>query len=229
VVVPLEALLLARLAEPTNTVLPGHQIAETDMPIARIRFWVLTGSITVAACSPRIEPSRVAKTASATLAPASQEVGPTDGMRVPAAEQRLAAYLEASLEWGSGLPKGAADSLMVCVPEGMVEPLYALAKYRVISSTARGDTVEAKAAVVTVARQDGDRHKDGRYLAEIQIRQDTLHWALVKNAHGSWTVCGISKEGFDFGHYGEDTSTTWTSPGGSWLAVRALADSVHRH
>jgi hypothetical protein len=153
---------------------------------------------------------------------------PSQGSRVPEAEQRLAAYLEASLEVGSILPK-SVDSLVTCVPEGMVEPLFTLAKYRVLSSAARRDTIDASAAVVTVAKEETDPHVDGRYVTAIRVHEDTLHWSLVRDSSSRWIVCGISREGYDFGHYGEDRNTTWLPKNGSWEIVRTLADSVHRH
>lgn len=146
--------------------------------------------------------------------------------RVPEAEAQLAKYLEASLETTPKSPH-SFDGLWTCAPDGMVSPVFTLAKYQILSSRRHEDTVEASAVATTVAEEDGDPHiYDGRVVTK-RVAEDTLHWSLIRDsASGHWIVCGISKEGFDFGHYGNEQNTTWRPTGTSWKEIRALVDSI---
>jgi hypothetical protein len=147
---------------------------------------------------------------------------------VPGAEQALDVYLAASIE-GAPDPR-RRDSLDACPPDGAIEPIYTLAAFRILSSSAsHPDAAEVLARVTTVAQESGDPHVANRKVAVQRVQVDTLHWTVIRNPkYGRWSVCGISREGVDFGHYGSDSNTTWTPPGASWRAVHALADSIRR-
>lgn len=158
---------------------------------------------------------------------ASTPAAKQDG-RVPEAEQRLAAYLEVSLV-SAPATHIELDTLMACVPENMSDPIFSLADYRVLSSRQRGDTADATAVVTTVAEETGDMKAADRRVATERVKQDTLHWTMVRDAKGRWGACGRSKEGYDFGSYGTDANTRWQPPGASRKTMLALADSIRRH
>jgi hypothetical protein len=80
---------------------------------------------------------------------------------------------------------------------------------------------------VTVAEEIGDPHVAGKYVTTVRTRTDTLHWAMTRNSSGKWGVCGYSREGLGFGHYGSDRDTRWTPSGFSWARVKQIAESVH--
>jgi hypothetical protein len=149
------------------------------------------------------------------------------GGRVPQAEARLAAFLETSLETS---PPTETDVLMACVPDGQTDRYATLARYQVLNSTLRGDSVDASAEVVTVAEEVGDPHAANKYVTTVRTRVDTLHWLMTRDsAAGKWGVCGYPKEGLGFGHYGDDRNTRWEPRTASWARVRQLAESLHAH
>jgi len=110
----------------------------------------------------------------------------------------------------------------------MIDPIYTLASYRILSSAAEGDTTRVSAEVTTVAEESGDPETYDRRLAQVRIGTDTLTWKLVRSGASGWKVCGIAEGGFDFGHYGEDAKTTWTPRGTTWQQVQALVDSIRK-
>lgn len=116
--------------------------------------------------------------------------------------------------------------LFSCDPEWATEQSLALATYRVLEPVIHGDTAVAAAEVISVATIDQSPNEAGRYVVRIQVRIDTLHWLMTHASPGApWGVCGWSREGYSFAR-GTDTTVVWLSPGGSWQAVRTLADSV---
>jgi hypothetical protein len=149
------------------------------------------------------------------------------GSRVPGAEARLSAFLRGSLETS---PPTETNLLMACVPDGQTDRYVTLARYRVLSSASRGDSVDASAEAVTVAEEVGDPHAASKYVATVRVRVDTLHWVMVRDsATGKWGVCGYPKEGVGFGHYGDEQDTRWEPPTASWARVRQLAESMQVH
>jgi hypothetical protein len=158
----------------------------------------------------------------------AREAKPTtaiQGGSVPDAEARLAAFLESALEFNA---RQDFESLMACVPDGQTDRYAALARYRVLGSSQRGDTVNTSAEIVTVAEETGDPHVAGGYVTTVRTRTDTLHWAMkADSSSGKWGVCGYSREGLSFGHYGSDRDTRWTPRGFSWARVKQIAESVH--
>ena len=150
--------------------------------------------------------------------------GLTQGGRVPEAEARLAAFLEGSLE---SSPPTETNLLMACVPNGQTDRYTTLARYRVLNSALRGDSVDASAEVVTVAVEVGDPHAANKYVTTVRTHVDTLHWVMAHDTAGdTWGVCGYSKEGLGFGHYGNDRDTRWNPPNWSWARVRQTAESL---
>ena len=117
---------------------------------------------------------------------------------------------------------------MACRPDGQTDSYLTLARYKVLDAQLHGDTVDGAAEVVTVAEERGDPNAAHRYVTQVRVRTDTLHWKLVRDSVGRWGVCGYSREGYDFGHYGDESNTRWVPRQGTWDRVRRLADSVHR-
>lgn len=149
------------------------------------------------------------------------------GGRVPEAEARLAAFLEGSLETS---PPTETNLLMACVPDGQTDRYATLARYQVLNSALRGDSVDASAEVVTVAEEVGDPHAASKYVTTVRTRVDTLHWVMTRDSvTGKWGVCGYPKEGLGIGHYGDDRNTRWEPRTASWAQVRQLAESLHVH
>ena len=181
---------------------------------------VLTLSATLGCSASDRQNAKSASTQSAATAS-------TQTTRVPEAEQRLAEYLTASLATATAAPV-KFDTLMACVPENMSDPIFALADFHVLSSQLRGDTVDASAVATTVAEETGDMKAADRRVATQRIEQDTLHWSMVRDKQGRWGVCGISKEGYDFGTNGTDRNTRWEPAGASRQTMLQLADSI-RH
>ena len=182
--------------------------------------WILAAAVAaLTACGG----SRDARATQAGSASSAQSVA--QGGRVPDAEERLGAFLEGSLETS---PPTETNALMACVPDGQTDRYLTLARYRVLTSALRGDSVDAAAEAVTVAEETGHPHAANRYLTKVRVRTDTLHWVMARDsASHKWGVCGYSKEGFAFGHYGSDNNTDWTPPKETWARVRQLAESLH--
>jgi len=147
---------------------------------------------------------------------------------VPAAEQALGRYLGASVD---GAPNPSLrDTIDKCPVDAQVEPIFTLAAFRVLSSADRGpDTAVVRAWVVMVAQEEGDPHVADRHVVTVRVANDTLHWTMVRDAASNrWFVCGISAEGYDFGHYGDTANSTFTPAGMTWRSIRSLADSIRR-
>ena len=186
------------------------------------RLLLLTGGFV--ACSGRPDSATTrADTPAAKVASAAA----MQGRRVPEVEMHLAAFLEGSLETS---PPTETNLLMACVPDGQTDRYATLARYQVLNSSLRGDSAEASAEVVTVAEEGGDPHVANRFVTTVRIRVDTLHWLMARDSTpGKWGVCGYSKEGLAFGHYGDDRNTRWNPSMASWARVRQLAESLHIH
>lgn len=142
----------------------------------------------------------------------------------PEVEARLAEFLQASVESDTGPDP---DLFMACVPEGMTDRTLVLARYRVLHSTLERDAVYAAAEVTSVAEETQNPDVYAGYLATLRIRTDTLHWRMTRDStSGKWGVCGYAVEGYGFGRYGRDSLTTWSPPGASSHAMRAIVDSL---
>ena len=162
--------------------------------------------------------------------PVTPASGPTERVAPAASEAELrdagsalAAYLDASRE--GSVSAAALDTLAGCGAErGGYLPSALLAAYTVLPPSGGGDTLVARAVVVTVAEQDADRRLAGRFVARQRVRADTLEWDLVRSGPGaSWRVCN----GLQFGYVGADSLTTWRPDGASLASARALADSIY--
>ncbi len=168
-----------------------------------------------------------AATAAAMAADLERVPSAADSARVTQAEQALAVWLDASRE-SEAAPRDLtrADALAACGDGGGAYfPSMLLADYRLRPSVMRGDTVVARAEVITVAEQDIDRRADG-FIARERVRRDVLEWDLVPLAASQdepgWAICN----GLRFGYRGADSLTTWRPEGSSWQSARRLADSV---
>lgn len=160
----------------------------------------------------------------ATAGFASKPSAHQSGQRVPQAEARLALFLKGSLETS---PPTETNLLMSCVPDGQTDHYLTLAKFQVLGSVLRGDTVDAAAEVTTVADETGAPHAVNRFVTKVRVRTDTLHWDMTRDSsNGQWGVCGYSREGFGFGHNGSDATTRWLPEGESWPRVHQLAESL---
>lgn len=191
----------------------------------------ITGAMAgVLACSAAEVPADpVAGTVATAAMAADLERVPSaaDSARVTQAEQALAAWLEASRE-SEAAPRDLtrADALAACGDGGGAYfPSMLLADYQLRASAMRGDTVVARAEVITVAEQDIDRRAGG-FIARERVRRDVLEWDLVPLAASQdgpgWAICN----GLRFGYRGADSLTTWRPEGSSWQSARRLADSV---
>jgi hypothetical protein len=99
-----------------------------------------------------------------------------------------------------------------------------LARFELLESSFRGDTVVGRAVVTTVADQDVDRIHPGYFVTRLRVRLDTLEWDVLRGDSGEWVVCN----GLHFGLTAPDSLTTWRPSGASADAARALADSIGR-
>lgn len=194
-------------------------MVRVDMPVSRRVTLLLLCA--VAGCSGRRDSEKERVDTSGAK---SAAVIPEHGSHVPEAEARLAAFLKGSLETS---PATETNLLMACVPDGQTDRYVTLARYRVLNSASRGDSVDASAEVVTVAEEVGDPHAASKFVTTVRIRVDTLHWVMARDsADGKWGVCGYPKEGVGFGHYGDERNTRWTPQNESWARVRQLAESL---
>lgn len=146
-------------------------------------------------------------------------------MRPGTPQSRLRDFLAASLE--SGTPQ-ETTALMACTADGQTDRYLTLASFRVLGATSYRDSADAAAQVVTIAEEEGNPHAAGRYSTSVRVKVDTLHWLMLRDTvNGLWGVCGYSKEGFGFGHYGIDSNTDWRPKKNSWAHLHTLADSIH--
>lgn len=140
-----------------------------------------------------------------------------DSAHAHAAVGALVAWLDASVERTDTVP---AYDVAGC-DEASAFPSPLLARYEVMETRLRGDTVVARASVTTVAEQDVDRRSFERFVARQRVRTDVLEWDVIPTGDG-WQVCN----GIRFGYRGADSLTRWLPEGASIVTARALADSV---
>lgn len=145
-----------------------------------------------------------------------------DSAAVKSAEASLRSFFNASRE-GSATRDSLA-ALTACGDDGGTSyfPTTLLAGYSLLPFDMHGDTVVARASVVTVAEQDVDR-RTSRFTARQRIREDVLEWDVIPTDDpGQWVVCN----GIKFGYLGADSLTTWRPDGASYQTARALVDSI---
>ena len=143
---------------------------------------------------------------------------------VTSAEATLRSFLNASRE-GSAT-RDSLPILTACGDDGGTSyfPTTLLAGYSLLPFDMHGDTVVARASVVTVAEQDVDR-RSSRFTARQRVREDVLEWDVIPTDEpGRWVVCN----GIRFGYPGADSLTTWRPDGASYQTARALVDSIVR-
>jgi hypothetical protein len=202
----------------------------------RARFGAcLTGCVLIASCrsnEPAQLPELAATGASTATASAEQRPASRDSAQVAQAEGAVRRWLDASLEPAPDAPLSAdvpawrqADLIADC-PDGAGAffPSMLLADYTLLPSTMRGDTVVARASVVTVAEQDIDRRQADHFVARVRVRRDQLEWDVVPRDDDTWAVCN----GLRFGYRGADSLTTWRPESRSLHDARVLADSLRR-
>lgn len=178
---------------------------------------VFVCALSLAACGKR----------DATLASSSSNVRSTatkhiDSAAVKSAEVAFRHFLDASREGSTTHDSLAA--LTACGDDGgnSYFPMMLLAGYSLQPFDMHGDTVVARASVVTVAEQDIDR-RTSRFNARQRVREDPLEWDVIPTDEpGKWVVCN----GLRFGYVGADSLTTWRPEGASYKTARALADSI---
>jgi hypothetical protein len=147
-----------------------------------------------------------------------------DSAAVRSAEAALRSFLNASRE-GSSTHDSLA-LLTACDDGGNMPyfPTTLLAGYSLLPFDMHGDTVVARASVVTVAEQDVDR-RTSQFTARQRVREDVLEWDVIPTDEpGHWIVCN----GLRFGYLGADSLTTWRPEGASYQSARALVDSIVR-
>lgn len=145
-----------------------------------------------------------------------------DSGTIRSAEVALRHFLDASRE-GSNM-RDSLPALTACGDQSgdSYFPTTLLAGYSIMPSDIHGDTVVARAAVVTVAEQDVDRRNNG-FTARQRVREDVLEWDVIPTEDGQhWAVCN----GLRFGYFGADSLTTWRPDGASYATARALVDSI---
>ena len=172
-----------------------------------------------AACA---QPDRTVQQSSAanSVTPSARQL---DSAAIRSAEGALREFFDASRE---GSPtRDSLRSLTACDDGGDSEswfPSTLLAGYSLLPFDMRGDTVVARASVVTVAEQDVDR-RTSRFTARQRVREDVLEWDVIPSDNSAgWVVCN----GLRFGYIGADSLTTWSPTGASYTTARALVDSI---
>lgn len=186
------------------------------MTATRSSFGALVALAFLAACDRARQQDEPSEPASVATTP------PTNSA---SAEEALATYLASAVGAFPANSRGR-DSLQACPPDGMVDPLYTLAAFRILSSASQGDSALVTAEVTTVVEEGSDPHVDGRRVARVRLAMDTVTWKLTGGDGRAWKVCGIGRGGYDFGHYGTDSNTTWRPPGSTWHQVQAVIDSL---
>jgi hypothetical protein len=182
----------------------------------------------------------------ATVAPLTIDTTtPTRG-----ADEALALYLAGSVYRH---PVPIPDGLEWCPPpgpraedesdEGWEPDQYiAIERPRVLGiRVAPGDTSDDRrdivAEVVRVARVG---RGDGGWVAEPEVRPDTLVWTVMRRPTGGWGVCGPATKATGgsaamfpmflvtdrFAEIGEINSARWEPAGASWATVARIADSL---
>jgi hypothetical protein len=162
----------------------------------------------------------VVQDAGGVAAPAIPSTPPDSGTFL-AAQRTLVAFLDASRE--ATLDPAALDTLAACGDGGQPYfPTTILAGYSLLPFEFRGDTIIARAEVVTVAEQDIDRRATDRFVARQRLRTDVLEWDVFADESGRWVVCN----GLRFGYRGVDSLTTWRPDGASYESAMRQADSI---
>ena len=177
-------------------------------------------SIAIMACQSREKTAPELSTANALQLPAKH----IDSAAVKSAEGTLRSFFNASRE-GSAT-HDSLPILTACGDDGGTSyfPTTLLAGYSLLPFDMHGDTVVARASVVTVAEQDVDR-RSSRFTARQRVREDVLEWDVIPTDEpGHWVVCN----GLRFGYLGADSLTTWRPQGTSYKTARALVDSIVR-
>ncbi|MGV3708045.1 MAG: hypothetical protein ACO1Q7_04330 [Gemmatimonas sp.] len=177
-------------------------------------------ALLVAACQSRSDAPEQISSTNALAVP----VANIDSAAVRSAEAALRSFLNASREGSSTRDRLAA--LTACGDGGSMPyfPTTLLAGYSVLPFDMHGDTVVARASVVTVAEQDVDR-RTSNFVARQRVREDVLEWDVIPTDEpGHWVVCN----GLRFGYFGADSLTTWRPEGASYQSARALVDSIVR-
>jgi hypothetical protein len=145
-----------------------------------------------------------------------------DSVAVKSATTAMAQFLDASRE---GSPtRDNLQALTACEDGGgeTYFPSTLLAGYSLLPFDMHGDTVVARASVVTVAEQDVDRRASG-FTARLRVREDVLEWDVIPTGQpGQWVVCN----GLRFGYIGADSLTTWRPEGASYAKALSLVDSI---
>lgn len=145
-----------------------------------------------------------------------------DSVAVRSATVAMRQFLDASRE---GSPtRDSLGSLTACDDSGgdSYFPTTLLAGYTLLPFDMHGDTVVARASVVTVAEQDVDRRSSG-FTARIRVREDILEWDVIPtDQRDQWVVCN----GIRFGYFGADSLTTWRPEGASYSKALVLVDSI---
>ena len=145
-----------------------------------------------------------------------------DSAALLSATHAVRQFLDASRE-GSAT-RDSLEALTACGDTGgdSYFPTSLLAGYSLMPFDMRGDTVIARASVVTVAEQDVDR-RTSSFTARIRVREDELEWDVIPTGEpGRWVVCN----GLRFGYFGADNLTNWRPEGASYAAALALVDSI---
>lgn len=145
-----------------------------------------------------------------------------DSAAVRSATVALQQFLDASRE-GSATRVNLA-ALTACDDGGGdgIFPSPLLAGYSLLPFDMRGDTVIARASVVTVAEQDVDRRTQG-FTARLRVHEDVLEWDVIPTGQpNQWVVCN----GIRFGYIGADSLTVWRPDGASYAQALRLVDSV---
>jgi hypothetical protein len=142
------------------------------------------------------------------------------------AYRQFAAFL--SLAVASREPHvGRTDSVYTRGTEIGIEEQDAAMRWvadaRILRVSTRGDSGRAVALITSVARQTNENDV---WMASTDTRDDTVHWALIRNAdtQGRWMVNGDAAEGFGVFHIGRDVR--WVR--GSRAQALAAIDSI-RH
>lgn len=189
--------------------------------ISRQSFWIRTTiilcALSMVACN-KSENASEFSSANALKTTAKH----IDSAAVRSAEVAFRHFLDASRE---GSPtRDSLASLTACGDDGgnSYFPMMLLAGYSLQPFDMHGDTVVARASVVTVAEQDIDR-RTSHFTARQRVREDPLEWDVIPTDEpGKWIICN----GLRFGYVGADSLTTWRPDGASYKTARALADSI---
>jgi len=190
----------------------------TASTFRKLVVWIIGAAL--CACQSRDKGAQELSTANAPQVAARH----IDSAAVQSAERSLRSFFNASRE-GSAT-HDSLPILTACGDDGGSSyfPTTLLAGYSLLPFDMHGDTVVARASVVTVAEQDVDR-RSSRFTARQRVPEDVLEWDVIPtDTPGQWVVCN----GLRFGYLGADSLTTWRPDGASYQTARALVDSIVR-